>query len=114
MLFGRSRTPDPAPSAGDDCGGPGDWADQINEHKILSRYIFDSLMAVELRNRLQRDFKVSLPIQLLMGEISVGALVTSIHQQLPDQAQVEVDEQQDLDPMNADPGTGTWLEEGEL
>ncbi len=89
-------------------------ADQINEHKILSRYIFDSLVAVELRNRLQRDFNVSLPIQLLMGDISVGALVTSIHQQMPDPEQVDVDEQQDPYLMDADLEAGTWLEEGEL
>jgi myxalamid-type polyketide synthase MxaE and MxaD len=90
-------------------------ASQVNGYEHLSQLIRDSLMAVELRHRLQRDFKVSLPMHTFMTDTSVFELAASIHQQLLQRSQ---DNEQELiehwQPMESGIETMIWLEEGEL
>lgn len=48
--------------------------DDIDSHRNLSDYGTDSLMAVELRNWIRRDFGVSVAIFDLLGGADIGAL----------------------------------------
>lgn len=49
-------------------------ADELDDHAPLSEVGIDSLMVVELRNRLQRDLEVSLPALVAFDHPTVAAL----------------------------------------
>jgi myxalamid-type polyketide synthase MxaD len=56
---------------------------RLDVHQPITNLGFDSLMAVELRNRIQTDLGVVLPVVQLLQGPSVAQLVTFLLEQLP-------------------------------
>jgi len=54
----------------------------IDKQKLLNKIGMDSLMSIELRNRIQSDLEVDVPITKFMEAITIAALSTEINQQL--------------------------------
>lgn len=65
---------------------------EINRQVSLTRLGLDSLMAVELRNRLDAELQINVPTSFLMGAADLQALATYILERLPAHAEAGGDE----------------------
>ncbi|MEM6404915.1 MAG: beta-ketoacyl reductase, partial [Cyanobacteria bacterium P01_D01_bin.116] len=70
-------------------------ASQIDMQQPLNTMGIDSLTALELKNRLQTDLGVDLPIIKFMEDISTTDLVTQVNEQL-----TQIDQNQRIEPEN--------------
>jgi acyl transferase domain-containing protein/acyl carrier protein len=64
-----------------------DPAQTLDSSQILLRLGMDSLMAVELKNKIESDLGISIPINYFLAEASINNLSTRISQALGDSAQ---------------------------
>ena len=55
----------------------------IDHHQSLLHIGFDSLMAIELRNRIETDLDIQLPMSLLLQHPQISELATLIEEQRP-------------------------------
>ncbi|NJR55454.1 MAG: SDR family NAD(P)-dependent oxidoreductase [Acaryochloris sp. CRU_2_0] len=100
--------------------------EQVDQHESLTFMGFDSLMALELRNRLRTNLGVEIPVARLIEGISIQALATEVCEQL---AQI-LEQSQDRHPSKTAEKQGSslagavsavsavssheWFSEGEL
>ncbi|MGB8954831.1 MAG: condensation domain-containing protein, partial [Tumebacillaceae bacterium] len=55
--------------------------DRLDPHVILNEYGLDSIMAVKIKNRLESDYGVNLPLQQFVQGVTIAELVTQVLQQ---------------------------------
>jgi acyl carrier protein len=55
---------------------------RASRSRPLSKMGMDSLMAVELRNRIEREFRIRVPIVTLLNDGSIDAVAQAIAEQL--------------------------------
>ncbi|MDD5033390.1 MAG: beta-ketoacyl synthase N-terminal-like domain-containing protein [Methylococcaceae bacterium] len=61
-------------------------AEQIDEQQSLMALGLDSLMAVELRNRIQRELGVNIPLAKLLDQVSVADILHDLNERLRENA----------------------------
>ncbi|NET25423.1 type I polyketide synthase [Okeania sp. SIO1I7] len=84
---------------------------QIDLQIPLNEIGLDSLMALELRNRILNDLQVDIPITSFMEGITITALSNQLNQQLTQSYQepaIELDEQEQVEPNNIE--NSNWIE----
>ena len=86
-------------------------ASQIDVQQHLNTMGLDSLMSLELRNRIQTDLAVDVPIVKFIEAISIVGLATEVNGQL-----TQIDQNQEIEPINnarlllTDVKDNNWIE----
>ncbi|NER49625.1 MAG: acyl carrier protein, partial [Symploca sp. SIO1A3] len=84
---------------------------QIDVQKPLNTMGLDSLIALELRNQVQRDMEVDIPLALFMEEPTIIVLSNELNKQLNQNEQEQVSEQNNqekIEPNNSQ--NSNWIE----
>lgn len=55
--------------------------DRLDLHVVLNEYGLDSIMAVKIKNRLEQDYGVNLPLQQFVEGVTIAELATQVLQQ---------------------------------
>jgi NADPH:quinone reductase-like Zn-dependent oxidoreductase/acyl carrier protein len=82
----------------------------VDLHQPLNRLGIDSLMAVELKNRVEEDLEISVPVTMLLEGPSLSQLATQLLKGL-DAPSAAADAPPALAPGNADEGLKAQVEE---
>jgi NADP-dependent 3-hydroxy acid dehydrogenase YdfG len=86
-------------------------ASEIDLQQPLNTMGLDSLMALELRNRVQTDLAVNVPIVKFMEDISIGILATEVNRQMTQTDNNQRVEQENNQPTLFDDMKDTnWIE----
>ncbi|NER93305.1 MAG: SDR family NAD(P)-dependent oxidoreductase [Symploca sp. SIO1B1] len=84
---------------------------QLDVQKPLNTMGLDSLIALELRNQVQRDMEVDIPLAFFMEELTIIALANELNKQLNQNEQEQASEQNNQEKIEQNNSQNSnWIE----